>query len=213
MLALLTFVVLALTACSDQEDSSNPSNPGNSDSNPTESCLTADDSDVKAKQARIAEKLFGLRLYEADSLTYYDYNNYRALPHNDTDKCDGYLGGHSGWDVQTQSVAGNEKTADEEFYSLTSGEVIAIGGTLGKIAVYNATANKTTLYLHARAIYVSQGQTVNVGTALGIQGNVGLGFSNPSEHEHVHIEVQRWKVGICKLRCWRDAGSDKHRSD
>ena len=152
--------------------------------------LAFDDSDVKAKQARIAEKLFGLRLYEADSLTYYDYNNYRALPHNDTDKCDGYLGGHSGWDVQTQSVAGNEKTADEEFYSLTSGEVIAIGGTLGKIAVYNATANKTTLYLHARAIYVSQGQTVNVGTALGIQGNVGLGFSNPSVNEHVHIEVR-----------------------
>ena len=190
MFALFAFVVLALAACSDQEDSSNPSNPDGSDSNPTESCLTSDDSDVKAKQARIAEKLFGLEPCEADSLTYYDYNNYMANPHNDTDKCDGYLGGHSGWDVQTQSVAGDDKTADEEFYSLTSGQVIATGGTYGKIAVYNATDDKTTLYLHAREIYVSEGQTVNVGTALGIQGNVGLGFSDPSENEHVHIEVR-----------------------
>ena len=84
---------------------SNPSNTGGSDSNPTASCLTSDDSDVRAKQARIAEKLFGLELCEADSLTNYDYNNYMADPHNDTDKCDGYLGGHSGWDVQTKSVA------------------------------------------------------------------------------------------------------------
>ena len=66
-----------------------------------------------------------------------------ADPHNDTDNCNGYLGGHSGWDVQTKSVAGDEKTADEEFYSLTSGEVIAIDEEqLGKIAVYNATDNK-----------------------------------------------------------------------
>ena len=189
------FIVLALAACSDQEDNSNPSNPGGSDSNLTEPCLAADDSDVKAKQARIAEKLFGLEPCEADSLTYYDYNNYMARP-NDTGDCDGYMGGHSGWDVQTQSVAGDDKTADEEFYSLTSGEVIALydkdldDKDLGKIGVYNATDNKTTLYLHAREIYVSLGQTVNVGTALGIQGNVGLGFSDPSMNEHVHIEVR-----------------------
>ena len=37
---------------------------------------------------------------------------------------------------------------------------------------------------------LSEGQTVKVGTALGIQGNVGLGFSDPSKNEHVHIEVR-----------------------
>ena len=174
-------VVIALAACSDQQDNSNPSNP--------ESCLTSDDSDVKAKQARIAEKLFGLEPCEADNLTNYDYNNYMVRS-NDTGDCDGYEGGHSGWDVQTKSVAG-DKTADEEFYSLTSGEVIAIDSeTLGKIAVYNATDNKTTLYLHAREIYVSLGQTVNIGTPLGIQGDVGLDPSDPRTDEHVHIEVR-----------------------
>ena len=112
------FLVLALAACSDQENNpiksgkvqsqsettanqeevcfdhndidsiidilSNPSNTGGTESNPTESCLTSDDSDAKAKQARIAERLFGLEPCEADSLTYYDYNNYMADPHNDT---------------------------------------------------------------------------------------------------------------------------------
>ncbi|MXY82006.1 MAG: M23 family metallopeptidase [Gemmatimonadetes bacterium] len=194
---LFAFVVFALAACSGQEDSSNPSNPSSSDSNPTESCLTSDDSDVRAKQARIAEKLFGLEPCEADNLTHYDYNNYMARPHNDTDKCDGYYGGHSGWDVQTKSVAG-DKTADEEFYSLTSGEVIALYDEdrdpkdLGKIGVHNATDSTTTLYLHARDIYVSEGQTVNVGTPLGIQGNVGLVLdpSDTNTNEHVHVEVR-----------------------
>ena len=147
------------------------------------------DSSTETKKDRIVEVLFGLNLGEADAETYHDYNDYMARP-NDTGDCDGYRGGHSGWDVQTKSVAGDDKTADEVFYSLTSGQVIAIGGWLGKIAVYNATDDKTTLYLHAREIYVSQGQTVNVGTALGIQGNVGLGSSDPSTDEHVHIEVR-----------------------
>ena len=147
------------------------------------------DSSTAIKKDRIVEVLFGLNRGEADAKTYHDYNDYMARP-NDTGEWDGYRGGHSGWDVQTQSVAGDEKTADEPFYSLTSGEVIATGGEYGKIAVYNATDDKTTLYLHAREIYVSQGQTVNVGTALGIQGNVGLGFSDLSKNEHVHIEVR-----------------------
>ena len=151
--------------------------------------LDQGDSGIAIKKDRIVEVLFGLNPDEADAKTNHDYNDYMARP-NDTGECDGYRGGHSGWDVQTQSVAGDDKTADEEFYSLTSGQVIAIGGEFGKIAVYNATDDKTTLYLHAREIYVSQGQTVNIGTALGIQGNVGLGFSDPSKNEHVHIEVR-----------------------
>ena len=143
-----------------------------------------------------------MNLGEADTETYHDYNDYMDRP-NDTGDCDGYRGGHAGWDVQTKSVAGDEKTADEEFYSLTSGQVIAIGGTYGKIAVYNAADDKTTLYLHAREIYVSEGQTVSVGTVLGIQGNVGLGFSDPSKREHVHIEVRE---GESKLTaCGADA--------
>ena len=152
------------------------------------------DSSTKTKKDRIVEVLFGLDLGEADAETYHDYNDYGNCP-DEVESCDsgtgteGYRGGHSGWDVQTKSVA-LDSTADESFYSLTSGQVIAIGGTYGKIAVYNAIDDKTTLYLHAREIYVSEGQAVNVGTALGIQGNVGLGFSDPNKNEHVHIEVR-----------------------
>ena len=157
------------------------------------------DSSTETKKDRIVEVLFGLNLGEADAKTNHDYNDYENCP-DEVESCDslfgtsGYKGGHSGWDVQTKSVQGDALTADEPFYSLTSGQVIAIGGTYGKIAVYNATDDKTTLYLHAREIYVSQGQTVNIGTALGIQGNVGLGFSDPSKQEHVHIEVRNGRT-------------------
>ena len=181
MLALLTFVVLALTACSDQKN--NISSKLSSTPCPTLNYID--------KQARIAEKLFDLEPCEADRLTNYYYNNYKVCP-NDTGACDGYRGGHSGWDVQTKSVAG-DKTADEEFYSLTQGEVIDIDKEeLGKIAVYNDTDDKTTLYLHARKISVSLGQTVNVGTPLGIQGNVAIesDSSDTNTNEHVHVEVR-----------------------
>ena len=125
----------------------------------------------------------------------YNYNNYGNCPKvspisgncHRTNGYSGYRGGHAGWDVQTQSVA-QKNTADELFYSLTPGEVIAIGGEFSKIAVYYE--GKTILYLHARRIDVTVGKTIDVGTRLGIQGNVGLG-SDPNENEHVHIEVRK----------------------
>lgn len=130
-----------------------------------------------------------------DSLTCYDYNDYENCPKNkncslSNDATPGYRGGHSGWDVQTRSVAGDHKTEKETFYSLTSGKVLAIGGQHGKIAVYDRDAGRTVVYLHARDIYVKKDDMVEVGDSLGIQGNVGLGFSDPKKSEHVHIEVR-----------------------
>ena len=99
-------------------------------------------------------------------------------------------GGHSGWDVQTKTVQGPH-TADEIFYSLTSGKVTKRDDAIGLIAVYNKKSNKTTLYLHARKI-IERGEDVEVGSILGIQGNLGLGYdlSDTNSDEHVHIEVQ-----------------------
>ena len=163
--------------------------------NPTE---CASDDPVLVKQARLAEALFGLGRCEADNypdeLTI-NYNNYKNCPPGFD--CDpktgdsGYKGGHAGWDVRTKSVV-DTPTANEPFYSLTFGEVIAIDrDKLGKIAVYNAPNKKTIVYLHAQEIFVREGQPVNVGTCLGIQGNKGLKVSDPNERKHVHVEVRK----------------------
>lgn len=141
------------------------------------------------KKDRIVEVLFKLEQGQADTLTYHDYNDF-----GDQKDWDGivlgYQGGHAGWDVQTISVAGNVPTVDEKFYSLTSGTVINTTA-LNTIAVYDGTNHKTTLYLHARKIYVSIGEGVEVGDLLGIQGNTGLeNVTGPNDREHVHIEVR-----------------------
>ena len=135
-------------------------------------------------RARLARALFG-----PDILTNHDYNSYKARP-DLGGGCRGYDGGHSGWDAQTQSVAGAVPTRDEPFFSLTTGTVIvAGGGTYNTIAVYDAVANLTTLYAHARRVDVRVGQLVRVGTRLGIQGNAGLS-NDPTDREHVHVEVR-----------------------
>ncbi len=138
-----------------------------------------------SRRTAIAQALF--RGLAANQLNY-DYNNWDATVDGRGNSCDGYQGGHSGWDLQTKSVVGSA-TANVVFYSLTSGEVVATGGTFGMIAVYNSSEDNTIVYLHARRIDVRRGQRINVGTPLGIQGNVGLS-SNQTVSEHVHVEVR-----------------------
>ena len=198
------FLIFVNNFGSQVPSSDGDSNDGNNDN---------DIISTEKKKDRIVEILFGLNLGEADSMTYHDYNDYKNCPTGKFQfkdgfrefNCDkttgdpGYRGGHSGWDVQTKSVAGDANTADEPFYSLTPGEVIATGGTLGKIAVYYAPDDKTIIYLHARRIDVTTGRTINVRNPLGIQGNVGLGFSDPSKSEHVHIEVRDGRTTFASL--------------
>lgn len=140
--------------------------------------------------------------------TNHEYNDHGCSP----SKQDGYIDGHSGWDVQTHTVV-KLKSKDEPFYSLTPGIVIrADEGNLNNtsvIAIYNEACDKTTLYLHARevdkAIRNSVGKYIDDKTYLGIQGNTGLWplataaereeYENNAEggaesfREHVHIEV------------------------
>lgn len=155
---------------------------------PTAASITVP-ADLNVVRARLARALFG-----SGKPTYHDYNSYGAQVPGWAGGCRGYDGGHSGWDAQTQSVAGAVPTRDEPFFSLTTGVVIrAGGGSNNTIAVYDATERVTTLYAHARRVDVRVNQTVRVGTQLGIQGNAGLS-SDPTDREHVHVEVRRGRV-------------------
>ena len=150
-------------------------------------CKTLGTGEVADKRDEIVSVLFDLPLRDVDGKTNHDYNGYGCGP-NTNNACDGYRGGHSGLDVQTKSVAGNS-TANEDFYSLTSGTVIRVGGAFGTIAVYNANDDKTVFYLHARRIYVKENDPVEIGDPLGIQGDTSTGNIG----EHVHIEVRNGK--------------------
>ena len=145
--------------------------------------------DLNVVRARLARALFG-----AGKATNHNYNSYGAPNANLAGRCLGYDGGHSGWDAQTQSVAGAVPTRNEPFFSLTTGVVIWAGGDrFNTIAVYDATERVTTLYAHARRVDVRVNQIVRVGAQLGIQGNAGLS-SDPTDREHVHVEVRRGNV-------------------
>lgn len=138
----------------------------------------------------LAGLLFDVPLNSVDNSAIginYTYNDHGG---SSSGICNGYNGGHSGIDIQTKDVAGS-LTADRDFFSLSSGEVISDGSdTYNTIAIYNSQANKTTIYLHAREVYVSNGESVASGDRLGEQGNAGLGYTNSTSAEHVHVEVR-----------------------
>ena len=125
------------------------------------------------KKRVVVETLFNLKPGTADVETFYDYNSYECKPEWEG-KVSGYIGGHSGWDAQTKNVAGAKPPQDVRFYSLTVGKVIRVGGKYNTIAVHNADDGKTTLYLHAKRVFVEEGDSVVIGTCLGIQGNAGI---------------------------------------
>lgn len=141
---------------------------------------------------KIGAKLFNIDFSLVDGSTGIlpNFKNDYGLNDGLLPPCFGYDGGHSGIDIQTKDVAGTA-TADREFYSLTNGVVLAATPVRSNaIAVFDDAANKTTIYLHARTVFVKIGDRINVGARLGIQGNSGLGYSNTNSSEHVHVEVR-----------------------
>lgn len=139
----------------------------------------------------VGAKLFGISYGLVNSSSGINAgNNDWGLNVDMLSPCLGYDGGHSGIDIQTKDVAG-AATAEREFFSLTKGEVLAATPVRANaIAVYNSSDNKTVIYLHARQVFVSPGMHVDVGTKLGIQGNLGLGMADATANEHVHVEVR-----------------------
>ena len=178
---------------------------------------------------------------DSASRTYHDYNDFGCYPRG-RDTKGGYAGGHSGWDVQTKNVAGAGQTADEDFYSLTKGVVTFVDRTsqpqafthgngnarnLGTIAIYTSQAHGgppggiTIRYLHARHIYVTTGQVVDVGTKLGVQGGFRSSAKtaaqkkaalNSTDSEHVHIEVQLGKKNGARAAWGADSSTPSRKS-
>lgn len=151
----------------------------------------SDDGLNRAQALRyLAAQLFNVSMISVDDPVLginYTYNDWGKSPGN---TCNGYDGGHSGIDMQTKDVAG-AATADRDFFALTAGEVISAGGdNFNTIAIYDSGDDKTTIYLHARDVYVNIGNTVSPGDKLGEQGNLGLGYANNTTAEHVHVEVR-----------------------
>ena len=106
----------------------------------------------------------------------------------------GYQGGHSGWDAQTLSVAGS-KTANERFYAVSPGVLRRYGSpTFNVIAVWHEPSNTTTIYVHARSLNpnLREGNSVKVGTWLGVQGDRG---SADAEHVHIEVRAGEWTIG------------------
>jgi hypothetical protein len=134
-------------------------------------------------QKLIASHLFKVPIGNVESLINADYNPWGSPdPASNTP---GYIGGHSGIDIQTKNVVSNQ-SIDVPFYAVSSGEVINAGNSSANtIAIYSQEYNETVLYLHARRVEPLP-QFVSVGTRLGIQGNEGpVSFG-----VHVHIEVR-----------------------
>ena len=141
--------------------------------------------DVRSVKQLMTRVLFQIAADDDVTLcTNSDYNDFGAP--RPWAGAGGYTGGHAGWDVQTTNVY-EDRTANVPFYSLTEGEVVYVDSmSLGAIGVYDADEDFTVYYLHARHVYVREGQRVSVDQRLGIQGDTGV----PGE-EHIHIEVHR----------------------
>lgn len=139
-------------------------------------------------RALMSSRLFSVPLEKADEASEginYDYNTWGSPWAEKDGLCQGYDGGHSGIDFQTKDVAGS-LTATRNFYSITTGIVVSDGGDdFNTIAVYDESKNITALYLHADTVDVIEGDNVQVGDVLGVQGSEGAGTA-----EHVHFEMR-----------------------
>ncbi len=163
-----------------------------------------DSAEYSERKDLLAGRLFDTD--DPDGDTYHDFADFRAPRRGEPlSACDGYVGGHASWHVQTKSVAG-ALTVDITFFSLSEGVVIAAdqGDSRGVIAVYDSAADVTTLYANVRSKFVSEGDTVHVGMPLGIQG--GNPDLHGTDNELVHIEVRPGRRGI--LACGADGDLD-----
>ncbi|MEK7991609.1 MAG: M23 family metallopeptidase, partial [Thiotrichaceae bacterium] len=141
-------------------------------------------------EQKIAAALFNIPIDKIDSSSgaNYSYNPWKNNPGSIADNACGYIGGHTGIDMQTKDVAG-AATADRNYYAVAPGQVIAIGtDRVGTVAVYDSANDITVLYLHTRTTLVTENTTVKVGNILGIQGDAAFPGA-----EHVHLETRQGK--------------------
>ena len=194
--SLLVVIVVALWPFGD--DASSPPSPTEQQRQVSEAEQQEQVSPT-VKREMLAEALFaghgdlkqGVTLFPHDHLYGARDLAPRADPENP--RC-GYEGGHAGWHVRAERVEGGRVKDDLKFHSLTDGTVSKVhtDKAHSTIAVYNDRGDETgytVLYAHAREVLVAEGNTVEVGDELGVQGRAGL--TDPDEAAHVHIEVRK----------------------
>lgn len=81
-------------------------------------------------------------------------------------------------------------TGSGSIVSAHTGEVTAIGGRYGIVAIYDDKKDVTYLYLHMDTKNTSAvvGKRIDKDKFLGMQSNVGLTVSG---NQHLHIEVRK----------------------
>lgn len=101
----------------------------------------------------------------------------------------------TGYEGQYHSGIDMFSDGSSKIYSAHTGEVTAVGGTYGIVAIYDKNKDVTYLYLHMNTANTDAvvGQTIYKGDFLGVQSNVGLGGNGG---QHLHIEVRKGKKAV-----------------
>lgn len=111
---------------------------------------------------------------------------------------------HAGMDFRARP-AGVHKV-----YSVISGDVIAIGGNFGEVAIYDSKKDITLIYLHLASISASKGLPIHIGDQIGVAGEKGS-----AGVPHLHIEIRKGKNlsalggASCGGKCSKDQESQK----
>ena len=202
-LGLLTFVVAvvsAVVAVSLPGGDTPPPPPPTEQQEQALEAPTTPPPPPTGKREALARALFGgengleqgVRLNPHDHLYGAEDPDPQADPENPV--CNGYQGGHAGWHVRAEQVTGGQPNDNLVFHSLTAGTVARVNGsgTYNEISVYRKPEGDARghmiIYAHAREVLVTEGDPIDVGHELGVQGRSGL--ADPAEEAHVHIEVR-----------------------
>lgn len=153
---------------------------------------TAGRSGGGSTSARGSTKSFDSKNYIASSATPDDGKTF-IFPTSGT-ITQGFSKGHYGVDIANPSKP--------DVWAVASGTVVtakggcvprevevdrSCGGGYGNYVVVDHGDGLQTLYAHLETVYVSEGQSVDIGQALGMMGNTGRTYGKTGRHAHVEF--------------------------
>ncbi len=123
--------------------------------------------------------------------TYFGYDPWRNGMHRGIDIGDSGIGGASIYAAASGTVISVSNTCPHNFGKNYRD---SCGGGYGNYIIIDHGGGISTLYAHCQAIYVSEGQTVSKGEAIGEVGSTGWSTAN-----HLHFEVREYGVAVNPL--------------
>jgi Peptidase family M23/Secretion system C-terminal sorting domain/CARDB len=93
-------------------------------------------------------------------------------------------------------------TSSTSLYSPISGVIVASGGSLGQVGIYNSTHNLTFHFLHLSSVAVAKGTNVTVGQYVGNAGSMG------ASAVHCHTEIRSGNTASAALPCGTNSNYD-----